>query len=260
MGQRGKRTVINDVSPNVLSYGGGVQTVAMAVLVTEGVLPRPDYVIAADTGREVQSTWDFLESHARPLLAHAGLDVQVAPHSLATVDLYGKNGDLLLPVFTATGKMPTFCSVEWKARVVQRHLRSQGVNDAAMWIGFSLEEKKRVKSQSPGPWQRVYPLLDLSLTRDDCEQIITRVGLPIPQKSACFMCPHRRNAEWRAVRDQFPEQWDEAVRLDEELREADDQGGVFLHRSLTPLAYADIDAPDRISAPERQCGLGMCFV
>jgi hypothetical protein len=33
----------------VWSYGGGVQTAGIAVLVVEGILPRPDYTLMADT-------------------------------------------------------------------------------------------------------------------------------------------------------------------------------------------------------------------
>ena len=34
-----------------------------------------------------------------------GLTVEIAPHSLATVDIYAKNDDLLLPAFTESGKL-----------------------------------------------------------------------------------------------------------------------------------------------------------
>ena len=247
------------MTPIVLNYGGGTQTLALCELIRREILPRPDRVVAADTGREVQSTWDYLAAYASPLLAEVGLTVEVAPHDLATVDLYAKNGDLLLPVFTETGKLPTFCSIEWKARVVQRYLRERGVNDAVMWIGFSTEERKRVKPQPPGPWQRSYPLLDLMLTRDDCERIILDAGLPLPSKSACYMCPHRSNAEWREVRDNHPDQFSDAVRINHEVRDADERGNVYLHRSLLPLAEVDLDQPDR-QVVGRQCGLGLCFV
>lgn len=46
----------------VLSYGGGVQTVAMVALVLQGRLPRPDMIVIADTSREKQSTWDYRNS------------------------------------------------------------------------------------------------------------------------------------------------------------------------------------------------------
>lgn len=239
----------------ILSYGGGVQTIAMCVLVADGVLPRPDYVIAADTGREMPSTWAYARTYAAPLLARVGLELHIAPHTLATVDLYGKNGDLLMPVFTKTGKLTTFCSGEWKTRVVERYARTVlGVPSYAAWIGFSLDERRRIKGREG----KRFPLIDLSLTRVDCLAIIERAGLPPPPKSRCFVCPHQHNAEWREVKSD-PALWEQAVALDAELRDADERGGVYLHQDRIPLEAADLDAPDR-GEPSRQCGLGMCYV
>jgi 3'-phosphoadenosine 5'-phosphosulfate sulfotransferase (PAPS reductase)/FAD synthetase len=127
----------------VLNYGGGRQTVAMCVMIAKGVLPRPDIIVMADTGRENPSTWEYLDQHVKPFLAKHDLQVEIAPHSLATVDIYGKNGDLLLPVFTETGKLRTYCSNEWKRRVVDRYLRSKNITSGERWIGFGFDEKKR---------------------------------------------------------------------------------------------------------------------
>ena len=239
----------------ILSYGGGVQTIAMCVLVVQGKLPRPDYIIAADTGREMPSTWDYARDYAAPLLAKIGLNIHIAPHDLATVDLYGKNGDLLMPLFTSTGKLSTFCSGEWKARVVERYARTVlGVREYTAWIGFSLDERRRVKGRDG----KRFPLLDLSLTRVDCVSIIKSAGLPLPPKSRCYMCPHQHNAEWREV-FALPELWKQAIAIDEEMRDADDRGAVFLHADRIPLEHADLDAEDRVE-PSLQCGLGMCYV
>lgn len=243
----------------ILSYGGGHQTIAMCVLVATGRLPRPDYVIAADTGREMPTTWQYAREHAAPLLARVGLDLHIAPHDLSTVDLYGKNGDILVPVFTGTGKLPTYCSTEWKARVVARYARNVlGITGPMVnWIGFSLEERARVKSDDG----RRYPLLDLMLTREDCARIIADAGLPLPRKSRCYMCPHQSPDEWQEVYDDAA-LWSAATAIDDELREADERGGVYLHESRRPLrdlSRADIEA-QRQRMPGRQCGLGLCFV
>ena len=166
----------------ILSYGGGTQTVAMCVLVAQGKLPRPDYVIAADTGREMPSTWEYADRYMRPLLASVGLELHIAPHTLATVDVWAGNGDLLVPAYTPTGKLPTFCSDKWKASVVRRYARrvlGTGA-DLTNWIGFSLDEMKRVKGEEG----RRYPLIDLMLTKADCEAVILAAGLPLPRKAA----------------------------------------------------------------------------
>lgn len=239
----------------ILSYGGGVQTIALCVLVTQGILSRPDYVIAADTGREMPSTWEYANTYARPLLASIGLELHVAPHDLATVDLYGKNGDLLMPLFTSTGKLSTFCSGEWKARVVDRYAKTKlGIANYTAWIGFSLDERRRIKSRDG----KRFPLIELNLTRVDCLTIIERAGLPIPPKSRCYMCPHQHNAEWREVRAQ-PELWRQAIAIDEEMRDADERGDTYLHADRIPLEQADLDNKDR-GEPSAQCGMGLCYV
>lgn len=240
----------------ILNYGGGTQTAAMCVLVAQGKLPRPDYVIAADTGREMPSTWEYADRYMRPLLATVGLELHIAGHELATRDLYSGNGDLLVPVYTETGKLPTYCSSEWKREVVRRYARrALGTGtDLTNWIGFSLDEVRRVKGEEG----RRYPLIDLMLTGADCQAVILAAGLPLPRKSRCFMCPHQHNAEWREVRADA-DLWRQAIELDTELRENDERGGVFLHAQRVPLEQANIDADDR-REPNRQCAFGLCFV
>jgi hypothetical protein len=202
------------------------------------------------------STWDYAREHAVPLLDRAGLVLHIADHELATVDLYGHNGDLLLPVYTSTGKLPAFCSGEWKASVVSRYARRVlGLKGKLVnWIGFSLDEARRVKSHDA----KRYPLLELCLTREDCLALIADAGLPPPPKSRCFMCPHQTNAQWREVRAST-EMWADAVRIDEETREANDQGRIYLHQQRVPLADVNLDIDDR-KEPSRQCGFGLCFV
>jgi hypothetical protein len=209
--------------------------------------------VIADTGREKSSTWRYLEATARPRMAAIGLDIEIAPHSLARVDLYGHNGDLLIPAHTATGKLSAFCSNEWKQRVVARYLGHP--KDAINWIGFTFDEKKRIKSTE----NRWFPLVEMMLTKADIRAIIRAAGWPDPVSSACSMCPNLDNAEWRHVRDN---DFAAAVALDAEIREQDifnGGSGVWLHHSRVALADADLDAEDR-KGPARQCGLGMCFI
>jgi len=246
----------------VFNYGGGRQTVAMCVMILKGVLPKPDIVVMADTGRENPMTWDYLEKYTGPMMAELGCPVEIAPRELAKVDLHGHNGDLLLPVFTQTGKLSTYCSNEWKKRVVDRYLRSKEHKQGTRWLGLAMDEQQRWKkhhNKTEGKWTTVCPLVDLMLNTDSCLTIIDQFGWPEPHHSACWMCPHKANAEWRVIRDNHPEEWKKAIAIDSEIREADELGGVFLHKDRVPLESADLDAEE---TPEviRQCSLGMCFV
>jgi len=240
---------------NILSYGGGRQTAALCELIRQGRYPRPDRIVIADTGREKQSTWDYLEEVMQPRLTAIGLPIEIAPRSLAYVDLYAHNGDLLVPVYTKTGKLPAFCSNEWKQRVVQRHVKEP----YTAWIGFAFDERKRVKSET----NRVYPLIDLMLSKADCLRVLEDAGMPVPPPSSCWMCPNMRDAEWLQIQRDYPADFQRAIDLDVELRTEDiDSGGsgVWLHHSRKPLSEVVFDTSDDSRHAARQCALGMCFV
>ena len=241
--------------PIVWSYGGGKQSVAIAVLIAQGKLPVPERGVIADTGREASATWRYLTDHAQPLLDRVGLQIEIIPHSYALHDLYGNKGELLLPMFTAGGggQLSTYCSGEWKRDVVLRWLREEErgygpKNPIIQWIGFSRDEIGRCK---PGrrKWATIeWPLLmgyGLTLSRADCVRIILNAGLPEPKKSRCKMCPFASNAEWRDQKENDPADHLYAIELDRQLRARDDN--IYLHRSGVPLQDADLTEPD---APE----------
>ncbi len=215
------------------SYGGGVQSAAIAVLVRTGRLPRPDHIVIADTGREAGETWRYMTGVIEPYL---GRMISVAEHNLSTVDLYSGNGDLLIPAFTKTGKLPTFCSTEWKKRVVRRWLRSQGVESCRMWLGISTDEIGRAKPSDADWIENHFPLLfDHPMTRGEARQLVISAGLPEPPRSSCWCCPHRQDEEWRSLP---PEELAKAVALEEEIRAKDPD--VFLHPSRKPLSEVDL--------------------
>ena len=257
----------------VWSYGGGTQSAAIAVLILEGKLPMPDIICMADTAREVQETWDYLKRVVRP----AGIDVKIIPHSYATVDLHGGRDDLLIPAFTRyrmdhnendllkpthrssieVGKLPTFCSNEWKQRPVRRWLREQGVKDCDLWLGISTDEIERMKI-SDVKWQRnVYPLIEIIPTsRHQCVSLVERHGWPTPPKSRCFMCPNMSPSHWRTLRDKAPEDFAKAVELERELQTLD--ADIYLHKLGIPLTDA-VAQSDLQSDMFDGCDSGFCW-
>lgn len=254
----------------VWSNGGGTQSAAIAVLIAQERLPRPERIVIADTGREATETWEYLHDHINPMLEKVGLSCEVASHDLATVDLYGKNGDLLVPAFTEKGKLPTFCSNEWKQRVVRRYLRAGGCgrrNPIRLWIGISTDEVARMKPSDVQWVEHYYPLItDLRITRYDCTQIVKSAGLPDPPKSSCWMCPYRQNHQWLHLKESQPADWEKAVALDERIREHDiSQGGtgVYVHRDAVPLAEADLSEKqklqDSLFGEVDGCDSGYCW-
>ena len=250
--------------PQVWSSGGGVQSTAIAALICQGKLPKPDLALIADTGREHTPVWAYLENVVRPALRDAGVELHIASHDLSTVDLWsGKAGDtLLIPAYTDAaksgreGRLPKYCSQEWKTRVVQRFCREQGIRDADLWIGFTIDEMERMRAYRDGqPWQHVYPLVHLRLSRGDCLSAIEKMGWPPPARSACWMCPFRSDREWLHLKKTAPEDFQAAVELEREVRQRDPSA--FLHKSLVPLDEVEfLDQPDLFA---KSCDAGGCF-
>lgn len=238
------------------SYGGGVQSVAIGCLIRAGRLPVPDLAAICDTGREVQSTWDYLRQHMQPHLDTIGLTVQVVPHSFARVDLYDKTGLTLMPAYTDEGRLASFCSGEWKRDAMERWLRVQGVKECTQWIGYSIDEARRVGKTDHRPWcHNEFPLIDLFINRARCLEIITEAGLPIPRKSRCWQCPHQNDQEWLEIKTD-PKQWAAALALEKEINAHDpEKAGLYLYGGRVPLEMADFK-----SAPGGSpCDGGHCF-
>lgn len=252
------------------SCGGGTQSAAIAALICNGELPAPAAAAIADTGREASETWRYYEQVLRPNLAAAGVDLVRLPHSFDgtgwnTVDLFGGQDGrtALVPAYTThqgadrLSQTAKFCSNEWKARPVERYYRSLGFTGGRIWIGFSIDEFQRMRSFNPAEkWNQEYPLVDRRLTRGDCVALVRSMGWPSPPRSACWMCPYRTDAEWRHLKATDPEDFEQAVAFDAQLRAVDPT--LYVHRSGLPLAEADIGEGqgDLFDVP---CSSGHCF-
>ena len=244
----------------VMSYGGGKQTVAMVTLVLEGKLQKPDVIVMADTGREVQTTFEYLNSIVQPALKAIGLQVEIAGHEYSHHDLY-KSGDLLLPTFTrqsgSVGKMPTFCSDEWKQRVIRRWLRERGVNDTDVWLGISLDEAERMKSSGLNWYRHVYPLIEITpMHRSQCVTQIQKFGWEVPNKSRCYMCPNQSALAWKDLKRRNDGDFEKAAQLENEVRQKDQH--VYFHPLAIPLEQA-VEQSELQTDMFDGCDSGYCF-
>jgi hypothetical protein len=244
-----------------MSYGGGKQTVAIITMILDGQLPRPDLIVFADTGREVKTTWDYLENWVQPAMKKIGLQVEICGHELASVDIESSNGATVLPAFTRKsghiGKLPTFCSNEWKQRPIRRWLKERGVTDTDVWLGISLDEAERMKDSGLKWYRHIYPLIELvPMSRAACVNQIQRFGWPVPNKSRCWMCPNQSPQAWKDLKRRNDGDFDEAVKLENEIRKKDKH--VYFHPLALPLADA-VDQTEKQGDMFDGCDSGYCF-
>lgn len=242
----------------VWSSGGGVQSAAIAALIVLGFVPKPDLCVIADTGYEASTTWQYMDSVISPALAEVGVVLhRIKSSDHATVGMYSAKGELLIPAFTTesgkVGKMPTFCSNEWKARVIQRYVKTQTDSKKFTFLmGISTDEMRRVSSPI-GKWEKGYPLINLRLTRTDCVEIVRNMGWPDAPRSSCWLCPNRGTAEWQYLKDSSPADFEQAVNFEKLMQITDED--LWLTQSAKPLA--ELINTDGIFTG--RCDSGFCF-
>jgi hypothetical protein len=245
----------------IWSSGGGTQSAAIAALICLGEIEKPDLSIIVDTEREKSTTWAYLDAYVIPSLAKVGVQLErVKKSEFAKVDLYRKD-EILIPAFTTesgeVGKLPTYCSNEWKRRVVQRWANRHGVKAADLWIGYSIDEMKRV-TQRIGKWQNRYVLIERRMTRADCISLVTgRMGWPVPPRSSCWMCPNQSESEWEDQKKNNPADHVKAINFQREIQKSDEN--LWLTKHAADLETADFSSATSDMFTGR-CDSGMCFV
>ena len=106
-----------------------------------------------------------------------------------------------------------------------------------------------------------WPLIERDIDRANCKKIIIRHGLPLPQKSGCFICPFQRKAQWIELRRIRPELFCKAEQLEKrnmEYRKSKGKTPLYLSASKKPLRVIVNEAQGVLweeLKPPCQCGL-----
>jgi len=251
----------------ILSLGAGVQSTALYLMAERGEAEAFHCAIFADTGWEHLPTYQHLE-WLRTVGKTPIITVTPAYGSIFDWHLEArmrKTGEgqsyINFPCHTQwngrKGMLRRQCTKNFKILPIRKEIRRLlGVGDrripegaVELSMGISLEEAHRMFRSNVKYIHQRFPLVDMRMTRWDCETWLARNynGLVVP-KSACVGCPFRSNTEWQEVK-RIPEEWAQAVRLDEAIRcKGIDQGQLdgrlYLHASLQPLGVVDLQVAD----------------
>lgn len=108
---------------------------------------------------------------------------------------------------------------------------------------------------------RRWPLIEMRMTRHDCELYLKAHDLEVPSKSACTFCPFHNTAEWRRIKN-TPEDWQEAIMVDRAIRKARPPYDLFVHSSRKPLEDVDLRTDiqrGQLSLWDEECS-GLCGI
>lgn len=239
----------------VLSFGGGVQSTTLLMLAIHGEAPRPDAVVFADTGWEPAAVYQHLV-WCRTQCERSGLPFHVATYENIRVRveeaLRSRATFINLPLYVRNsqtgerGILRRQCTDRFKITPIRRKMREllamTDGDHVELQLGISLDEVVRMKPSRVQWVTHTFPLIDLRMTRNACLEWMAVRGYPTPPRSACIGCPFHSDAYWRAMRDEAPEEWAEAVEFDRSIRMVPQMPGgeFYLHASLQPLGEVDL--------------------
>ena len=263
----------------ILSLGAGVQSTAMLLMADAGELgPKPDHAIFSDTGWEPPAVYEHLDrlEEATSIPIH-----RVSAGNIREKTLDSKEGYrwAALPFWTETpdgraGPLRRMCTKEYKIEPIvkktrellglAKRQRAAGKYKVEQWFGISIDEASRMKPTGYSWMISRYPLIEKSMHREDCVTWLAKAGWERPAKSACIGCPYHSDLYWREMKRERPEEWQQAVEFDKDIRTG--LRGVsnlaYIHRSLQPLDEVDLRTREdhgQINMFIEECS-GMCGV
>jgi hypothetical protein len=255
---------VENAALRVLSLGAGVQSSVMALMAEAGDIgPRPDCAVFADTGWEPQEVYvhlDWLENQLsfpvyRVQRGNIKKDLETnlntTGHRFASIPFFLINKD------GSEGMARRQCTSEYKLKPIRKKVRElAGLKPrqrtpkgfmVEMWIGISRDEIFRVKDSADSWVTNRWPLLEKDMTRRDCLKWFDENHSDRSlAKSACIGCPFHNDHEWRSIKDNAPDEFEEACQIDEKLRNTKGRfhGARFLHAKRIPLRDVDFSTAE----------------
>lgn len=271
-------------NPIIINYGGGTNSTALVIeAVRRGV--EFEAVVMADTGFEMPRTYEYIERFDAWLRANAGVPLTVVRWVRVRGDYAGEFISLhdwcrIYETLPSRSFGLSGCTVKWKQQPVDKWVREHPVTQGALaagawverWLGYDADEPERweraaakqrdalaaaEKAGKVVPWRWRAPLVEWDMGRAECVEAIRAAGLPLPGKSACWMCPSTKVREIRRLKQDHPDLYGRALAMEERAEKAGNLTSIAgLGQSLS---WRDVDKqPELFSAlprpPDMECG------
>lgn len=244
---------MDDLPYVVCNLSWGLQSWTLTIASLTGRLPLANLYLFADTTWERKDTYLFAQKW-EPFLMERVSYAHIYPSLASEVVLDGSE-QTHVPAFTVCvetgkrGRLRRSCTDRWKIAPMRREIswrlrahkvkKSPGVVE--QWIGYTTDEMHRA-ADTVEMWDTKYitprfPLIEMGLSRTDCEAMLRRWGYPVPPKSSCVFCPNHSAQEWASVLNSR-HHWDRQIALavDKNMRHKRPGYNTFLHTQCLPLA------------------------
>jgi hypothetical protein len=247
---RQERAIVKTIA----SWSAGVDSTAMVLAILTGKHPELTTVteiVMADTGSEKPETYRFAEIFRGWM---AGRFPKVPITVLSWKDNAAMRNVPLHEYCLEPGRerLPSrnlrWCTDKAKITPITRYLRgTYPTDELTILIGYESTEITRAARgrNKVRRFKNRFPLMELGMNRAACEDLIRQAGLPVPIKSACFMCPFMKTAEVRRMPAERPSEYRTMLRMEDLVNERRKKEGktgfYFKHKPLRELVRKDPD-------------------
>lgn len=265
----------------IISLGLGLQSTAIYCMSSIGELPRADYAIFADPGKEKTDTYLYLEYLRKWSEGNNGIPIIENRDRNLYADLIEKtnstkNRFASIPAFTlnddgSRGMLRRQCTNEYKIVPVYQTIRRlyglqpyKRTPETEIWHGITLDEIERMATPKHS-WQiNCYPLTGFKVTRGNSfEKLVWGIpkyrsalhdwyntnSIKIPPKSACVFCPYQSDRSWADLKKNNRTDFEHAVAVDRAIRDSTKKGiknPTYLHESMKPLDQINFNVQSEI--------------
>ncbi|EFK09853.1 phosphoadenosine phosphosulfate reductase family protein [delta proteobacterium NaphS2] len=212
---------------NYLSFGGGVNSVAMHLLMLG--LGEDFESVFVHHGTDWPETYEYVAGFQWWLKANGHRPITILiPEVQGFNNLY----DYSLHFRRPPSPWIRSCTDKFKIRPMNKYYQKP----CFVMIGIDAGEAHRAKiSVSKGVENR-YPLIEHNIDREGCKEIIRRNGLTVPKKSGCYICPFQPAREWKKLRREKTGLYCKALTLEKAgLARRKEEGKTPLYINKNPL-------------------------
>jgi len=234
---------------NYLSFGGGVNSVAMMLLLLdEGVKFEAVYVWMPDWP-ETHEYLMMLEEKGYPITVILPM---LTMRNQRISNLYDYAwGYRMFPM-----RKPRWCTSRFKLDTFYNYAKTP----CFVMLGIDVGESHRATLSSINGVENRYPLIEREIDRNGCIEIIKSHGLPIPIKSGCIICPYQGVAQLKELRRRHPDLFCKVVELENRNNQYRISKGKKPCYALKKPISKIVNEPDaylfeELSYPPCNCGL-----
>ena len=238
----------------IISVGAGVQSSYLAL--TE----QADYYIFADTGDEAEETYQFITSFLIPEMKKQNKILTI----VKWWELYNKPQQSMYEYYLHNNGIPTrqfrSCTDRFKIRTIRKYLRNEGITQAEMLLGITIDEYKRMKPSDVKWITNLYPLIDRKITRSDLIKYWNKKYNIVVPKSGCWYCPYLKPSRFMDYIRNKPLEREKIIKLENNAMKLNPKLILFVRPIEVMVQDERLQTGlDQFDWEDEFCDSGVCF-